>query len=78
MPPGICMVELLEAPRFSYGWILRGPPVFIWLDFYTLSSSRMVELLGAPRFTYGWTLKGTPVFKWLHSQKPPGAVWLDS
>ena len=38
------MVGLSEALRFSYGWILRGslifvwldslrPPVFVWLDF---------------------------------------------
>ena len=62
------MVELLGAPRFSYGWSLRGPPVFekldsqrppvfVWLDFQRLPGIRVVELLEAPRFFYGWIRK---------------------
>ena len=41
--PGVCMVGLNGAPRFSYVWTLEGPtvlawlgsrrsPVFVWLD----------------------------------------------
>ena len=72
-PPGFRMVELLEAPRFSYGWTLwvtrfsygltlKRPPVFVWLDSQRFAGILMVELLGAPRFSYGWTLGFLPVY----------------
>ena len=65
--------------------LLRGPPVIIWLDFYTLSSSRMVELLESPpgfrmvgliealRFKSGCFLRISPDFVWLYSLRPPGS-----
>ena len=31
-PLGIRMVELSEALRFLFGWTIRVPPVFVWLD----------------------------------------------
>ena len=30
--PGIRLVRLIEAPRFSYGWMLGGLQVFVSLD----------------------------------------------
>ena len=29
---GFRIVGLLEASRYSYGWTLDVPPVFVWLD----------------------------------------------
>ena len=53
--PGFRMVRLSKAPRHSYGWILRGPPVIVWMESFRPSSIRMVGLLENPRFPYGRT-----------------------
>ena len=48
------MTELLEAPRFSYGWIHSVLLVSVWLD-----SQR------PPWFSYGRTLTGIPILECL-------------
>ena len=53
---GFRMVRFLEAPGYSYGWNLRGPLVFVWLDSRRPPGFRIFELLDAPRIWYGWTL----------------------
>ena len=59
------MVEFLEAPWYSYGCILRGPPVFVYLNFLGHPGFGMFGLFEALRFPNGWTFRGTPVFVWL-------------
>ena len=54
--PGIRLVGLSEAFRYSDGWTLRGPPGY-----------RMVELLMGSWYSYGWTLRDPPVFLWMVS-----------
>ena len=49
-PPGFRIVGLSQASRHSYGWILRGPMVFVWMESFRPSSIRMVGLLEKPRF----------------------------
>ena len=44
------MDGLLESPLFLYGWTLRGPPVFVWLNFYWPPDFRVVGLLEALDF----------------------------
>ena len=69
MPFSFFAVVLLETSRYSYGWTLRVPPLFVWLDSYRppgfhlvrflkVLRFRMVALLEAPRYSYGWTLRG--------------------
>ena len=41
---------LLEAPRYSYGWTLRGFPVFVWLGSQKPTGFRTVRLLEVIRF----------------------------
>ena len=54
--PGIRMVGFLEAPRYSYGWTLRGPPVFVWMESWRPPGFRIVGLLEA-----------LPIFEWMDS-----------
>ena len=68
----IRMVGLSEASRYWYGWSLRGPPVFVWLDSKTPPVFRIVGLSEARRLSYGFIFKGHHVFVWLDSQRLPG------
>ena len=72
------MVIILEALQYSYGWTLRGSPVFVWLNILRSTGFcvvglieppgiRMVGLSETPWFSNGWTLRGRPVFVWLDS-----------
>ena len=72
------LVRLSEAPRYSHGWILRGPPVFVWMESLRPSSIRMVGFLEYPRFPYGGTFCGLAVFVWLNFQSPSVFGWFDS
>ena len=71
-PPGFRMVGILEVLQYSYGWILRGHPVFIWLIVLRTSGFRMVELLESNRFSYGLTLRLPTDFLRLESQRLTG------
>ena len=83
------MVGLSKTLRYSYGWTLRGTPVFVWMDSWRPPGFRMVGLSEVSRFPYGWTLRHTSVSVWLYSYRPrfsrdwtltgfPVVVWLES
>ena len=65
--PSVCiMVELiLSTSGFVYGWIPRGPPVFVWLDTLMSSALRMVGFFESHWYSHGWTLGGAPVSVWM-------------
>ena len=56
------MVGLLEALRFSFGWTLRDPLVFEYLDTQMPPGHRIVEIFESPGFRIVGLL-GSPGFR---------------